>query len=188
MAPTPPNASSSPQLIVSWALPIRGTNDRVAKESPNSPGERLRPRTCPSTIVSDNEGQRQHFDMSNDDYQDDFNDDATQFGAEADTDPLEIDWAVRYKMVELLNPDRRRRRAVLRKGSALYLISSWFEEEAGTYTIKAVSVGANTDRVDIPPAEITYDIDEMRELLRQTEDGTLTVHMLLEKTLLPLLP
>ncbi|KAE9324774.1 hypothetical protein PF008_g17029 [Phytophthora fragariae] len=130
VAPTPPNIASSSQLLTSWVLPIRGPNDG---SSSNSPRERLRPRTCPSTIVSESEGERHNADQPD---ECNFDDDGQMFGAEADTDSLELDWAVRLKTAAILNLDGRRWRMVLRKGFAMYLVSSWFEEEAGVQTIK----------------------------------------------------
>ncbi|KAG7383806.1 WD repeat-containing protein 91 [Phytophthora pseudosyringae] len=183
-APTPPSAALSPHLLISWALPMRdGSNSKSG--SSNSPRERLRPRTCPSTIVSENESQRQNSEMQDEYYPDDFN--AVTFRGEADTDPVEIDWAIRYKSAALFNLDGRRWRTVLRKEAALYLVSSWFEEETGMQTIKTTGVGNAASDVEVPLIEISYSTSEMGDLLRQLKAGSLTVPELLKKTVTPLL-
>ncbi|GMF57470.1 unnamed protein product [Phytophthora fragariaefolia] len=187
VAPTPPNSTSGSQLLISWILPMRGPNDDGESKTgvSNSPRERLRPRTCPSTIVCASEEQKNSIDQTDDDYQDDFNTETQTFRAEADTE--EINWAVRLKIAASLNCDGRRWRTVVRKGAAMYLICSWFEEETGVHTIKTVGVGAASDAY-VPLMEMAYDITEMQELLRQLEDGTQTVAALLEKNVAPLLP
>ncbi|KAL4146459.1 hypothetical protein PRNP1_012323 [Phytophthora ramorum] len=191
VAPTPPNASScNSQLLISWCLPMRGPKDvsNFKANSSTSPRERLRPRTCPSTILSDNDCQRQTSEMEGSNYQDDFNEEGMTFRGEADTDPLEIDWAIRFKTAAVLNVDGRRWRTVLRNGSAMYLVSSWFEEETGVQTIKTTGIGQTASAIEVPSVDITYGITAMKELLRQLEGGTLTVPALLEKTVAPLLP
>ncbi|KAL3656238.1 hypothetical protein V7S43_018939 [Phytophthora oleae] len=185
VAPTPPDVTTSPQLLISWALPIK---DGVNKFNiSNSPRERSRPRTCPSTIVSENESQRQVSEiLQTGDYPDDFN--AITFRGEPDTDPLETEWAIRYKTATSLNLDGRRWRTVVCKESTWYLVSSWFEEETGIQTIKTTGVGNSTRDAEVPLIEIAYSITEMQELLLQLDGGVLTVPELLKKTVTPLLP
>lgn len=179
-----PDMSSSPQLLISWALPIKdGVNRAVSK----SPKERSRPRTCPSTIVSENESQRQVSEIQTEDYPDDFN--SVTFRDEADTNSLETEKAaVRYKTATLLNLDERRWRTVVCKESAWYLVSSWFEDETGILTIKTTGVGNSTRDVEVPLIEIAYSITDMKELLLQLDGGIVTVPELLKKTVTPLLP
>ncbi|GMF23348.1 unnamed protein product [Phytophthora lilii] len=188
MVPSPPNASSSPLLLISWAMPTRrpqAPSDTVLGSSANAGNSTSprRPRTCPSTIKTESEHQRHNSDIQDGEYQDDFNDDGVMYGAEADADPLELDWAIRFKTAALLNLDGRRRRTVLRKGSTFYLVSSWFEEESGLQTIKTMAAGTDSE---IPLIEVTYSITEMEELLRQLEGGSLTVPRLLETMVVPL--
>ncbi|KAG3113457.1 hypothetical protein PI124_g7612 [Phytophthora idaei] len=181
VAPAPPDEAPSPQLLISC---IRDGSRRT--DSSSSPRERSRSRTCPSTIVSENESQRQNPEMQEEDYQDDFNE--MTFRDETEPDPLEADWAIRYKMAALLNFDGRRWRSVLRKGSTFYVVSSWFDEETGTQTIKTTGVGREACDVEVPPVQITYSITETEEILQQLEAGSLTVSELLTRTITPLLP
>ncbi|KAG3024103.1 hypothetical protein PC123_g15203 [Phytophthora cactorum] len=181
VAPAPPDEAPSPQLLISC---IRDGSRRTGSSS--SPRERSRPRTCPSTIVSENESQRQNPEMQEEDYQDDFNE--MTFRDETEPDPLEADWAIRYKMAALLNFDGRRWRSVLRKGSTFYVVSSWFDEETGTQTIKTTGVGREACDVEVPAVQITYSITETEEILQQLEAGSLTVSELLTRTITPLLP
>ncbi|ETI54563.1 hypothetical protein F441_02591 [Phytophthora nicotianae CJ01A1] len=181
VAPAPPDATSSPQLLISWALPIRDGNTRAESSCPTR--ERSRPRTCPSTIVSDNEPQRQTSEMQDEEYADDFNE--MTFRDDIEADPL--DWAIRYKMAAILNLDGRRRRTVARKDSNFYVVSSWFDEETGIQTIKTTGVGSAAD-IEVPAVEIMYNITEMEKLQLQLEAGSLTVSELLTRTVTSLLP
>uniref|UniRef100_H3HBR8 Uncharacterized protein n=1 Tax=Phytophthora ramorum TaxID=164328 RepID=H3HBR8_PHYRM len=77
--------------------------------------------------------------MEGSNYQDDFNEEGMTFRVEADTDPLEIDWAIRFKTAAVLNVDGQRWRTVL------------------------------PSTIEVPSVDITYGITAMKELLRQLE-------------------
>ncbi|KAF4129969.1 hypothetical protein GN958_ATG20861 [Phytophthora infestans] len=184
VAPTAPDTSPRPQLVISWALSVRN-GGRKADES-RSARERSRPRTCPSTIASENACQRHNPAMQEDDYADDFNEVTSRERMEPDG--FETDWAVRYKVAALLNLDGRRWRTVLRKDDTFYLVSSWFNEETRIQTIKSTGVGSQAGDVEVPVVQITYNSTEADEILEQLEAGSLTVSELVARTVTPLLP
>ncbi|EEY58716.1 uncharacterized protein PITG_10844 [Phytophthora infestans T30-4] len=184
VAPTAPDTSPRPQLVISWALSVRN-GGRKADVS-RSARERSRPRTCPSTIASENACQRHNPAMQEDDYADDFNEVTSRERMEPDG--FETDWAVRYKVAALLNLEGRRWRTVLRKDATFYLVSSWFNEETRIQTIKATGVGSQAGDVEVPVVQITYNSTEADEILEQLEAGSLTVSELVARTVTPLLP
>lgn len=182
VAPTPPNATSNP-LIISWGLPMK-SGDNNKSDGSKSPRERLRPRTCPSTMVSGHD-QQASADTQDEDYEDDYNEYTERSGPDVDIDPREIDWAVRFNTAASLNKEGKKWRSVICRQAARYLVSSWFEEETSVQTIKALEVGNETNALMV---EITYSFTEMQELLRQLQDGLVTVPALLERALASQLP
>ncbi|RLN87495.1 hypothetical protein BBJ28_00004802 [Nothophytophthora sp. Chile5] len=140
--------------------------------------------TTPNTsqlVISNSEHQRDAALLYDDD-------DEMTCAIDGDVDPLEIDWAVRFKMASMLNLEGRRWRTILRKDSGIYLVSSWFEEETGVQTIKIIAVGKAAMETMSWVVEVVYDLSEMEALMRQVEGGTLTVPELLAEKVTHVLP
>ncbi|KAG7401302.1 WD repeat-containing protein 91 [Phytophthora boehmeriae] len=190
---TPPSAVSQSRLLISWGL--RGSKigvpdaDNDKCNNSNSPRERLRPRTCPSTIASNHEQQQQHEDEMQDDYyEEDYNEYTGRSDIKTDMETRKLDWAAQLKAATILNMEGTRRRTVLRKGSVMYLVSSWFEEETSVQTIKAMGVGSTVADAGPLIVEISYNPREIEELLHQLDEGSLTVLAMIKKTVGPFLP